>query len=61
MKNDRAHIIGDLEVGGERGRVFHNDGICGTLSATEWKDPTKVLVVHGSKASRKFEQADKEG
>ena len=36
-------VIGDLEVGGERGRVFHNLGAIGTISATEYKDPEKIV------------------
>ena len=34
----------DLEVGGQRGRVFSPEGIIGALSATDYKDPPKTLV-----------------
>lgn len=34
---------GHLGVGGERGRVFLDDGISSCLSATDYKDPVKVV------------------
>lgn len=34
---------GHLGVGGERGRVFSADGISSCLSATDYKDPVKVV------------------
>lgn len=37
-------ILADLEVGGQRGRVHSPDGIIAALSATDYKDPPKVLV-----------------
>ena len=40
----RIKILTDLEVGGQRGRVLSPDGIATTLSATDYKDPPKVLV-----------------
>ena len=43
-KKDEIIIMCDLEVGGQRGRVFNPDGIIGTLSATDYKDPPKALV-----------------
>lgn len=39
----RLEVIGDLGVGGERGRVFKGNGIIGALSATDYKDPPKTL------------------
>ena len=42
-RNKKLMVIGDLEVGGERGRVFHNLGAIGTISATEYKDPEKIV------------------
>lgn len=42
--NKQILVVGDLGVGGERGRVLSDRGSCAALSATEWKDPTKVLV-----------------
>lgn len=36
--------IGDLGVGGQRGRIFSTQGIIPTVSATDWKDPQKILV-----------------
>lgn len=40
----RIKILADLEVGGQRGRVLSPDGIATTLSATDYKDPPKVLI-----------------
>ena len=37
--------VGDLGVGGQRGRVFSTGGIVGCLSATDYKDPPKILQV----------------
>ena len=37
--------VGDLGVGGQRGRVFSINGIAGCLSATDYKDPPKILQV----------------
>lgn len=36
-------IVGDLRVGGERGRIIHRKGVATSLSATEYKDPQKVI------------------
>lgn len=37
--------VGDLGVGGQRGRVFSTNGIVGCLSAADYKDPPKILQV----------------
>ena len=37
--------VGDLGVRGQRGRVFSTNGIVGCLSATDCKDPPKILQV----------------
>ena len=37
--------VGDLGVGDQRGRVFSTNGIVGCLSATDYKDPPKILQV----------------
>ena len=37
--------VGDLGVGGQRGRVFSTNGIVGCLSVTDYKDPPKILQV----------------
>jgi len=37
-------VLCDMEVGGQRGRVFSNQGIIGALSATDWKDAPKCVV-----------------
>jgi hypothetical protein len=38
-------ILCDLKVGGERGRVLFRGGQATTISATEYKDPMKVIKV----------------
>lgn len=42
-KKRQLLIVGDLGVGGERGRVIMNRGGLPTISATEYKDPIKVV------------------
>lgn len=42
-KNNRLILLCDLGVGGERGRVFSKNGIMPSVTATEWKDPMKVI------------------
>lgn len=39
----KLEIAGQLGVGGERGRVFNINGISSCLSATDYKDPVKIL------------------
>lgn len=34
----------DLEVGGQKGIVYYPYGICPALTATQYKDPCKVLI-----------------
>ena len=41
-QDKRINVIGDLGVGGERGRVMWG-GIATSVTATEYKDPLKVL------------------
>ena len=36
-------VMCDLGVGGQRGRVFSPNGVCPTLSGTDYKDPIKIL------------------
>ena len=40
---EKTRVIGDLEVGGQRGRIFFRGGCIGSISATEYKDPQKVI------------------
>ena len=40
----RIKVLAHIGVGGQKGYVFDPDGICPTLPATQWKDPTKVLL-----------------
>jgi hypothetical protein len=37
-------IIGHTGTGGERGRIISPDGIATALSATDYKDPQKIIV-----------------
>lgn len=37
-------IVCDMGVGGQRGRVFDIGGVIGALSATDYKDPPKILM-----------------
>lgn len=39
----KIRIIGDIKVGGERGRVQHRGGCCVSMTSTDYKDPAKVL------------------
>lgn len=41
---NRLMIIAHTGTGGERGRIMNPDGISVALSATDYKDPPKVLV-----------------
>lgn len=43
----RIKVMADLEVGGQRGRVLSPHGIAAALSATDYKDPPKVIVGGG--------------
>ena len=43
VRRKRIIIVGDLEVGGERGRVVSGGGNATAITATEYKDPQKVL------------------
>lgn len=40
----RSLIVAHTGTGGERGRIMSPDGISVALSATDYKDPPKVLV-----------------
>lgn len=37
-------VLADIGVGGERGLIFDCCGISPTLSATQYKDPVKVVI-----------------
>lgn len=39
----KINVVGQLPTGGQRGRVYDSNGILGTLTATEFKDPSKVI------------------
>lgn len=43
---DSKEIInyGYIGVGGQKGYVYGVNGICNTLPATQYKDPTKILI-----------------
>lgn len=38
------YVVGNIRSGGQRGRVFDPKGIIGCLTATEYKDPQKILI-----------------
>ena len=48
-KITRIRVMCDLEVGGERGRVHYRKGLNPAISATEHKDPIKVIKKHEEK------------
>lgn len=37
-------IMGQLLGGRQRGRIFSEQGIVGCLTATDYKDPPKILI-----------------
>ena len=39
----------DLGVGGQKGIVYYPFGICSALTATQYKDPHKILIRHKKK------------
>lgn len=39
----RIKIIGDIEVGGERGRIMDRGGQSVSMTSTDYKDPAKVV------------------
>lgn len=43
QKSKRMLIIGNIEVGGERGRIQHRGGCNVSLTSTDYKDPAKVV------------------
>ncbi len=38
------YVVGHIGKGGQKSRVFHSCGNAGTLSATDYKDPQKVMI-----------------
>lgn len=38
------YVVGHVGKGGQKSRVFHSCGNAGTLSATDYKDPPKVMI-----------------
>ena len=43
MRKKKIKIIGDIEVGGERGRVMDRGGQSVSMTSTDYKDPAKVV------------------
>ena len=43
MVKKRIIVLCDIGVGGERGRVLHRCGVSSSVTATEYKDPMKVV------------------
>lgn len=51
--SNRIIVLCDLGVGGERGRVFAPQSNAPAVTATEWKDPMKVVKKWTKSASGK--------
>ena len=48
LKNDtKIKVVGKLPTGGQRGIVYSESGNVGCLSATQYKDPSKILSKNG--------------
>ena len=45
-------VVADIGVGGQRGLIYDSHGIAPTLSATQYKDSTKVLVYERNNETR---------
>ena len=39
------YVVGNLSTGGQRSRVFNVNGSIGTLTATDYKDPPKIILL----------------
>lgn len=39
----KIRVMFELDVGGQKGRVFDRSKSIGTISATDYKDPPKVI------------------
>ena len=50
-KKTKIIVLCDLGVGGERGRVLMRGGCSSAVTATEYKDPMKVIKRYGEKDS----------
>lgn len=47
MKNEQKIIkLAHIGVGGQKGWILDIDGIVGALPATQYKDPTKIIVTY---------------
>ena len=46
------YVVGNLPTGGQKGRVFDTKGSIGCLSATDYKDPPKILTDCGLRIRR---------
>lgn len=44
MDKSEIKALAHIGVGGQKGWVFSIDGIAGALPATQYKDPTKIVV-----------------
>ena len=43
MENKKIRVIGDIEVGGERGIVILKTSCARSMTATDYKDPQKAV------------------
>lgn len=48
QKKSEIKRITHMGVGGQKGWVYSIDGIMGTLPASQYKDPPKILILHKS-------------
>lgn len=45
-------VVSHMGVGGQRGRIYHPDGIAPCISSTTHKDATKIVVKYESNRVR---------
>lgn len=43
-KQIKIIVLGHIGVGGQKGYLFNPNGLCAALPASQFKDPTKVLI-----------------
>ena len=56
----KIKIIGDIEVGGERGRVMDLGGAAVSMTSTDYKDPAKVVKKYKGSGKRTRLKANRE-
>ena len=43
-KDNEIKKLAHIGAGGQKGWIYSVDGIAGTLPASQYKDPTKILI-----------------